>query len=82
MSTESVVQVELIRNGDFWFSRLSGVSSCKLNAMCAKSGKFFYSNASADSASTGKLQVQVREILAGERLVVILPIVRELSEER
>jgi len=24
-----------------WFSRLSGVSSCKLNAMCAKSGKFF-----------------------------------------
>jgi len=70
MSTESVVQVELIRKERrfLWFSRLSGVSSCKLNAMCAKSGKFFYSNASADrSASTGK-KVQVREILAGERL--------------
>jgi len=40
MSTESVVQVELIRKERrfLWFSRLSGV---KLNAMCAKSGKFF-----------------------------------------
>jgi len=82
MSTESVVQVELIRKERrFWFSRLSGVSSCKLNAMCAKSGKFFYSNASADERVNWKTASSGTGDFSWRASSVILPIVRELSEE-
>jgi len=76
-----VVQDELVTKAQrfLWFRRLSDANSSKLNATCAKRKFFLFQPEQIEARQLERLQVQVREVLAGERLASYR--LCELSEE-